>query len=405
MLKKRMKTYIKKFDTHSDFETFTESTDFILPNVSVCVNENEVHYHDYENPYLTFTAKQANSSIALVRKGTANTLTNAVLKYSTDDGNNWYDYTIGDTITLVNVGDSVKFKGENTRLGADYNNSHYFTMTGRISAKGDVTSLLNEIGGDCTLQSYAFYNLFSHCYTSLITAPNLPSTTLAESCYASMFYGCESLTTAPKLPATSLAKNCYASMFYGCASLTTAPELPATSLGDYCYDRMFNECTSLTTAPELPATTLKNGCYSCMFYRCSSLTTAPELPATALTDSCYSNMFFDCESLTTAPELPATTLENSCYASMFYGCTSLTTAPELPSTTLISRCYVNMFKNCSNLSYIKALFTTNPSTNYTGSWVNGVNSTGTFVKNSAANWTTTGEHGIPYGWTVQTANQ
>lgn len=41
-----MKTYLKKFDTHSDYETFIESTDFILPNISVCDDENEVHYNN-----------------------------------------------------------------------------------------------------------------------------------------------------------------------------------------------------------------------------------------------------------------------------------------------------------------------------------------------------------------------
>lgn len=69
---------------------------------------------------------------------------------------------------------------------------------------------------------------------------------------------------------------------------------------------------------------------------------------------------------------------------MFDGCTSLTTAPELPATTLAASCYSFMFKNCTNLNYIKAMFTTTPSTGYTNSWVSGVSATGTFVKNSAA---------------------
>ena len=60
-------------------------------------------------------------------------------------------------------------------------------------------------------------------------------------------------------------------MFEGCTSLTTAPELPATTLAGSCYRNMFNGCTSLTTAPELPATTLSKSCYSNMFNGCSSL--------------------------------------------------------------------------------------------------------------------------------------
>lgn len=42
--------YLKKFSTHSDYETFTGSTDFIRPNVSVCVNEKEVHYNTSNIP-------------------------------------------------------------------------------------------------------------------------------------------------------------------------------------------------------------------------------------------------------------------------------------------------------------------------------------------------------------------
>lgn len=115
-------------------------------------------------------------------------------------------------------------------------------------------------------------------------------------------------------------------------------------------------------------------------------------------------MFFGCTSLTTASKLPAKTLTSSCYDYMFYGCTSLTTAPELPATTLVSNCYYEMFYGCTNLNYIKAMFTTTPSTSYTSNWVKGVSSTGTFVKNSAATWNVTGVNGIPSGWDVQTAS-
>ena len=61
-----------------------------------------------------------------------------------------------------------------------------------------------------------------------------------------------------------------------------------------------------------------------------------------------------------------------------------------------------MFYGCSKLNYIKALFTTTPSNSYTGSWVSGVASSGTFVKNKNATWNVTGSNGIPSGWTVQT---
>ena len=128
------------------------------------------------------------------------------------------------------------------------------------------------------------------------------------------------------------------------------------------------------------------------------------LPATTLKNYCYNYMFNGCAALITAPELPATTLAKVCYTSMFFGCRSLTTAPELPATTLAMSCYQNMFNGCSNLNYIKAMFTTTPATSYTSNWVKNVASTGTFVKNSAAQWDVSGVHGVPTGWTVETAS-
>ena len=112
-----------------------------------------------------------------------------------------------------------------------------------------------------------------------------------------MFGGCRSLISAPKLPATTLANNCYCDMFDYCESLINAPKLPATTLADYCYASMFIQCTSLTTAPTLPATTLSVGCYYGMFESCESLSNAPELCATTLTEYCYQNMFAGCWNL------------------------------------------------------------------------------------------------------------
>ena len=273
----------------------------------------------------------------------------------------------------------------------------------------------DEMFGDCTeltiapelpattLADYCYYQMFIGC-TGLSRAPQLPATILADYCYYYMFQGCTSLTQAPELPATTLAEGCYGSMFEGCSSLTTAPVLPATTLEDHCYEQMFKGCTSITTASELSATTLTQNCYKGMFDGCTSLVTAPALSATTLASYCYGSMFSDCTSLTQAPTLPATTLTSHCYSSMFWGCTNLTTAPELPATTLVSSCYDFMFYNCSKLNYIKAMFTTKPSSSYTGSWVNGVAATGTFVKNSSATWSVTGANGVPTGWTVETAS-
>jgi hypothetical protein len=49
------------------------------------------------------------------------------------------------------------------------------------------------------------------------------------------------------------------------------------------------------------------------------------------------------------------------------------------------------------------MFTTTPGSGYTDIWVDGVSSSGTFVKNNSATWNVTGTDGIPFGWTVTTA--
>lgn len=60
-------------------------------------------------------------------------------------------------------------------------------------------------------------------------------------------------------------------MFNGCRNLVTAPELPATELAQSCYAYMFDTCKSLVKAPDLPATTLVKSCYNGMFYLCWNL--------------------------------------------------------------------------------------------------------------------------------------
>ena len=133
---------------------------------------------------------------------------------------------IGDVIELSSDS-SVKFKGTNDSL-----NSYYFKMTGSIEASGDVTSLLNGIGGDVRLNTQNCLNgLFSNC-TALKTVPNLPSTTLSYYCYYSMFKGCTNLTSAPELPATTLVDGCYDYMFCDCTSLNYVKCL-ATNIDTY----------------------------------------------------------------------------------------------------------------------------------------------------------------------------
>jgi hypothetical protein len=422
-----MGDYLKLFNTHSEYEEYIEGDNVFLPNVSHCKQQGDVHYNPwtYAENYLTFVAKESGTiSFNIWYSMGADMITS--ISYSTDDGETWtttanqnnkQEHLIIDV--NVNEGDKVIWKGIATQMGYldedDYGEyvGSFFSSDCEFDAKGNVMSLLygDDFKGETTIEGDGtFCYLFSDydgektCHVVNAKDLSLPATTLASSCYQSMFYGCTSLVTVPELPAIILANGCYSNMFYDCTSLTTAPVLPAETLAKNCYSNMFYGCTKLTKAPELPATTLAESCYGGMFQNCTSLETAPELSATTLADSCYVFMFNGCTSLTTAPELPATTLADSCYVFMFQGCTSLTTAPELPATTLADSCYGSMFNGCTSLNYIKAMFTTTPDYNYTSNWVYNVASSGTFVKNSAATWNVSGVNGIPNDWTVETAN-
>ena len=353
------------------------------------------------------------------------------LQYSKDK-KTWETITLNGTNTISMLsGERVYFRNDSGSFNW-YNNSNsedsfytHINCSNKHKVGGNINSLLDYNNYNVAITPYCFYELFygnryltdanelifsktslaDSCYqsmfmdcTKLTTAPALPSTTLADLCYRYMFNGCTSLTSAPELPATTLPNSCYASMFGGCTSLTSAPELPATTLTMYCYYGMFGGCTSLTSAPELPATTIPIYCYQYMFNGCTSLTTAPALPATTLANNCYSSMFSGCKKLTTAPELPATTLADYCYIGMFYGCTSLTTAPELPATTLVDGCYYGMFQNCSSLNSITVYANDISALNCTTDWLSGVASSGTFRNLGSATYSRD-TSGIPTGWT------
>lgn len=128
------------------------------------------------------------------------------------------------------------------------------------------------------------------------------------------------------------------------------------------------------------------------------------MPATYLTESCYFCMFQEC-GIVTAPRLllPATTLSSSAYSYMFAESYSLTNAPDLPASSLTYQSYIGMFRNTS-VNYVKCLATSwnNTDGGSTYVWMQNVPSTGTFVKARMASWST-GQSGIPSGWTVQNA--
>ena len=435
-----------------DGKVYTQTTDkqlAIKRNVVKPMAAVEATAQSIAIPYLTFTADEAQTL----------TMSKAVatLEYSLD-GINWAELGTK-TIAFGGEKGKLRLRGKNLN-GTASNDEEYATIlfgnAVSVACTGDIRTLVDyENYETANTSSAKFCKLFYEC-TSLVTAPQLPATNLAEDCYKDMFNnctsltvapelpandlavrcyygmfeGCSSLTNAPKLPAENLAKLCYGAMFYACTNLKTAPELPVTKLADSCYGYMFAFCTNLTTAPKLPATTLTGYCYEGMFYGCTNLTDVPELPATTLASNCYAYMFTQCTSLTQAPELPATTLAGQCYTSMFSECYKLSSAPELPATKLSSYCYAYMFRECTALTstpilsagilvngcYKHMFYGCSKINNVTmlatdisalyclDNWLYGISPNGTFTKAKTMTSLPSGENGIPSGWTVANNN-
>ena len=303
-------------------------------------------------PYVTMILAPGvtEAKIGIIKEGYSTP--NIQYRLNNGDWTKW-DY---DKSTPIVIGkrDILQFKGKNTSGFSGNNGYVRFDINNDVNLYGNIMSLIDEVGKTKTIPyKYCFQYLF---YNTKIK---------------------------------NVSKNF----------------LPATTLKDSCYYKLFSNCTSLISAPELKATNMYYGCYNSMFEGCSSLTTAPKLPSTTLHFYCYSHMFSGCSSLTKAPTLPATETENNCYDSMFSGCTSLTQAPELPAITLASECYSHMFYNCKNLSKIKCLGK-NSGVNVdikkcTNNWLYNVASSGTFIKSANTTFWTTGDSGIPSGWTVE----
>ena len=341
---------------------------------------------------LIFTSYKNSSTIGL-----ASLASHQVLEYSIDRIN-WINMTTTTTISLNN-GESIYIRGvlSDNNTSTDYTQ---FSISGAIAVYGNINYLWNYQELEMPLKGYCGTNLFRDC-TGLIYAPSLPAATLTRGCYNSMFRNCANLQSAPSLPATILASECYKDMFHDCIHLSSAPSLPATELAGDCYCSMFYGCSSLDSAPALPAEKLAYRCYGYMFKNCTSLTIAPALPAKELANYCYWRMFLGCSALSQVPEiLPAKELTTYCYNQMFMQ-TAITRAPELPAKTLGEYSYYQMFYQCNKLKYIKCLATDISATGCTQGWVNGVATSGTFVKNSQMSSWSNGKDGIPNGWSIQ----
>ena len=204
-------------------------------------------------PYVTFKA-DAEQKFSITAK---NGYQIPNLEYSVNNGK-WATVVADTEIPFGGANGNLRLRGTGNTNGtssADTENmteNTYgyskisFSNNAEVECEGDIRTLLDyRTYKTVNTNEARFFRLFYAC-GQLISAPDLPATNLAKSCYASMFNECWNLTSAPELRATTLANICYCNMFYNCKNLTSAPELPAKVLASYCYRGMFFGCTKIS---------------------------------------------------------------------------------------------------------------------------------------------------------------
>ena len=180
---------------------------------------------------------------------------NKEIAISVDGKQTWQTLAANTPSPAINAGEKIYFKAtENASPFSGTTSNYYkFSTEKTCNVSGHPYSLYAKFS------SYFFGNLFSD--TNVVDASGLTlEDVVSHSCYYNMFYKCTSLVTAPELPATTLSDYCYASMFYGCTSLTSAPTLPATTLISGCYTEMFSGCTNLNYIKCLATNISASGC-------------------------------------------------------------------------------------------------------------------------------------------------
>lgn len=237
---------------------------------------------------------------------------------------------------------------------------------------------INVATGDTSIAYIAYGN-----FLSLQHYDDFATITAQTTSFKDFFKGEKNLIDAKNVVLAALTIGTW--QFWSTFEGTSISEVPrifnATNAPQRAFTNMFASCQNLVSVPLdyfKNLTSFGNDCMGGMFQKCSSLVQAPNLPESS-TVYMFGNMFQDCTSLTKAPDL---------------------TAQIIPKNWA----YREMFKGCTSLNYIKCLATGGgllEDGNVTENWVNGVASTGTFVKAAGADWSgKTGNNGIPSGWTV-----
>lgn len=164
---------------------------------------------------------------------------NKEIAISVDDKQTWQTLAANTPSPAINAGEKIYFKAAENAIPFIGQTNYKFTTTKTCNVSGHPYSLYAKFS------MYIFKELFRGTKIVDASGLDLSENVTTPSCYQNMFRECTSLVSAPELPSTKLAESCYSYMFSGCTSLVSTPELPATTLKEYSYEYMFNGCSNL----------------------------------------------------------------------------------------------------------------------------------------------------------------
>ena len=271
-----MAKYLKLFENHTQYEEYITGETAVLPNVSHCINEVEVHY----NPIVPFSKQYF--TLEFLTSGTISWNVNLeeickTISYSLDNGQTWTEITsvIRNPIEIeVEIGDKMLLKGENEFYGVagERDNSNYFRGSATFNAYGNILSLF--YGDD--FADYDYFpevesEYYGQCFglfwkSNLVSAKNIifpqDETNMNDYTYYKIFIG----STITEIPNDPILLKRAESGFEGCNNLTSV------IFGDNIEiigESAFNGCSGLTSVT-IPSSVTSIGNHAFIF--CGGLT-------------------------------------------------------------------------------------------------------------------------------------
>ena len=138
--------YLKLFDAHSGYTTYIDGNEVMLPNVSFCASENEVHY----NPLITHTYVDLG-----LPSGTKWGVMNIGAENETDYG---LYFAWGETKGYTGITEEKKFIWDDYKYGTESNLTKYNTTDGLTTLEPSDDAATVNWGGKWRMPTIEQFN-------------------------------------------------------------------------------------------------------------------------------------------------------------------------------------------------------------------------------------------------------